>query len=139
METNKSLTARSVITIILLIIAIIVIGFYTFNNYIYEEKQIDNSTYTPYRGTLTGVQTCLPHKDTSGPQTMECAIGMQTDAGEYYALDFAVMSQIPPEIQNGQRFSANGLITPIENLSSDHWQKYNVKGIFSVTDSVKVE
>jgi len=92
----------------------------------------------PYRATLTGVQVCLPHKDTSGPQTMECAFGMKTDDGKHYALDLVLMSQTPPEIQNGQRFSASGLVTPIENLSSDHWQKYDIVGIFSVTDSVKV-
>ncbi len=139
MNPNKFFIGRTVVIIIILVIVGIVIGFYSFNNYIYQEKQVDNSTYAPYRGTLTGVQTCLPHKDTSGPQTMECAIGMKTDSGEYYALDFSVMSQIPIEVQTGQGFSANGLITPIENLSTDYWQKYNVKGIFSVTDSVKVE
>ncbi len=133
---NQTKTSKNIIiTIIIILVLAVLAGFYFLN----RNKPVENISYTPYRGTLTGIQTCLPHKDTSGPQTLECAIGMKTDAGDYYSIDFSLMSQIPPEIQSGQRFSANGLITPIENLSSDQWQKYNVKGIFSVTDSVKVE
>jgi hypothetical protein len=26
------------------------------------------------------------------------------------------------------------MITPIEYLNSDHWQRYRVEGIFSITD-----
>jgi len=36
--------------------------------------------------TVTGEVTCLPHKDTSGPQTLECAIGIRDDKGVNYAL-----------------------------------------------------
>lgn len=112
-------------------------GFFVLNAYIYAEKQGNPSDITAYRGTLTGTHVCLPHADTTGPQTMECAIGIQTDAGEYYALDFTLMSQTQPDVQNGDRFTATGLITPIELLSTEHWQKYAIEGIFSVTDSVE--
>ena len=128
--------------IALVAIIVLVALFFAFNGYIYKQKQGNGLPTDPYRGTLSGVQTCLPHKDTKGPQTMECAIGMKTDSGEFYALDFSMMSQspVPPqEISSGKRFTANGLITPIENLSSNNWQKYNVKGIFSVTDSIVVD
>lgn len=134
MNPKNFFTGRVIGFIVLLSIAVVIGGFF-----IYKEKQISGETFEPYRGTLSGVQTCLPHKDTSGPQTLECAIGMKTDSSEYYVLDFALMSQIPPEIQNGERFTASGIITPIENLSTDQWQKYNVEGIFSVTDSVQIE
>gem|GEM_PF-5772552 len=36
--------------------------------------------------TLQGKRVCLPHKDTTGPQTQECAIGFQDIAGNYYAI-----------------------------------------------------
>lgn len=93
----------------------------------------------PERATLTGTQVCLPHRDTTGPQTMECAIGMKTADGKYYALDFNLMSQTPPVIPGGQVFSVSGILTPTAMLSSDHWQKYNMEGIFSVTDSVIIQ
>lgn len=139
MDLRKFFMGRAVSTIVLVCILGIVAGFYALNDYIYKEKQGDDKVIEPYRGTLTGTHVCLPHKDTSGPQTLECAIGIKTDAGEYYALDFYLMSQTHRPILNGERFTATGLITPIELLSTDHWQKYNVQGIFSVTDSVQVE
>lgn len=126
---------------LLIIIAIgilLIVGFYAFNAYIYNEKQGDGTEITSYRGTLTGVQVCLPHADTDGPQTMECALGMQTDVGEYYALDFGTLSQgLPPDLAMGERFSATGLITPVEMLRSDQWKKYAIEGILSVTEGVE--
>ncbi len=118
-------------------VIVLIAGFFAFNAYIYNEKQGDGSGIAAYRGTLTGEYVCLPHRDTSGPQTMECALGIKTDAGDYYAVDFSAMSQQGPGLETGDRFTATGLITPIELLSTDHWQKYDVEGIFSVTDSVQ--
>ncbi|TSC69595.1 MAG: hypothetical protein G01um101456_82 [Parcubacteria group bacterium Gr01-1014_56] len=34
---------------------------------------------------MTGTLVCLPHKG-DGPQTMECAYGLQTADGKYYSL-----------------------------------------------------
>lgn len=119
------------------VVLLLIVGFFAFNAYIYNAKQGDGGDIVSYRGTLTGTHVCLPHADTDGPQTLECALGMKTDAGEYYALDFSLMSQMDPLLQTGERFRANGLITPIEMLSSDHWQQYAIEGIFSVTDSVE--
>lgn len=115
---------------------VLLAGFFSFNAYIYNQKQAENPIER-YRGTLSGEFLCLPHVDTAGPQTDECAFGLKTDAGEYYAVDFALMSQMAPEITPGERFTASGMITPIEMLSTDHWRKYQVVGIFSVTDSVE--
>lgn len=36
--------------------------------------------------TIKGTILCLPHKDTTGPQTMECAYGLKDEKGVYYAL-----------------------------------------------------
>lgn len=117
-------------------IAILVAGFFALNVYIYSEKQAETPV-DRYRGTLSGEFVCLPHTDTSGPQTTECAFGIKTESGEYYAVDFSLMSQISPELSPGEHFSANGTITPIAMLSSDQWRMYPVEGIFSVTDSVQ--
>jgi hypothetical protein len=87
--------------------------------------------------TLVGEITCLPHKDTSGPQTMECAFGLKTHEDVYYALDLNKVDN-GIGLQTDKRVIVTGLLTPVEALSSDHWQKYNMKGIISV-DSVKYE
>ncbi len=88
--------------------------------------------------TLEGTHVCLPHKDASGPQTLECALGIVTDDGTYYALDFGYLPQTPLNLVSGARMSARGVITPIEELSSDHWQSYPIEGIFSVQELVEV-
>lgn len=124
--------------IIIAFVVFLLASFYTFNNYIYHEKQADpNQPPVSYRGTLTGEHLCVPHKNTSGDQTFECMFGLKTDTGEFYAVDFNMMAVKDINIQIGDRFSANGIITPIEMLSTDQWEKYSITGIFSVTDSVQ--
>lgn len=112
-------------------------AFFYLNAYIYEEKQEPNAIEA-YRGTLTGEFLCFKSASAQ-PQGEECVSGMQTDTGELYSIDFSLMSQTPPTLTPGERFSASGLITPIEMLSTDHWRQYGIVGIFSVTDSVKKE
>lgn len=90
----------------------------------------------PYEATLEGEVICLPHKDTSGPQTLECAIGLKTDQNDYYSLDANAINQ--PPYTNGQRIRAKGIITPAEMLSTDQWRKYNMKGIFSLRSEVQI-
>lgn len=128
---------KKALAIAIVVIAVLAAGFYALNSYIYNEKQGDPMDMQSYRGTLTGEVVCLPPKDKDGPNTRECAMGLRTNAGEHYALDFMMMSQENPGIDSGDRFTANGLITPVEMLSSDRWQKYDIVGIFSVTDSVR--
>jgi hypothetical protein len=124
-----------------IVLAITLISFLTLNNYVYDAKQEGpveiTDSFEPYRAALTGEYVCLPHVNTDGPQTDECAIGIKTEAGEYYVLDFNLMSETPPQFTVGDRFTASGVITPIERLSTDHWRQYPVEGIFSVTDSVE--
>ena len=132
---------RKPLIIIGILLLIVVGGFFALNHYIYQQKQAPNPSPPPMledkRGSLSGEYVCLPHTDTDGPQTMECAFGLKTDVGEYYAVDFHLMSQDDPQLQIGDRFTANGMIVPVQELSTDYWQKYPIKGIFSVTDSVQ--
>ena len=91
----------------------------------------------PYRATLTGRYLCLPHVNPNGPQTLECALGMQTDSGTYFALDFNSASQNPPTLATGDRFTATGIVTPAERLNTDQWRKYPIVGIFSIEGAIQ--
>ena len=55
----------------------------------YESPQ----TPADNRAMLEGEFVCLPHTDTTGPQTEECAFGLKTADGKYYALDLGPLSQ----------------------------------------------
>jgi hypothetical protein len=83
--------------------------------------------------TLSGTFKCLPHKDTTGPQTEECAFGFTTDDGINYALNFGQSATMANQFQSGMHGTYSGFVTPIETLSSDQWQKYDIAGIFTIT------
>lgn len=138
MNIQKFYKGRAIGFVIILVIAGIVGAFFMFNNYIYQQKQGDGLAVEPYRASLSGEYVCLPHKDSTGPQTTECAFGLKTDAGEYYGINFFLMSQTHDPILVGQKISANGVVTSVLRLSTDEWQKYPIQGIFSVTDSLVV-
>lgn len=88
---------------------------------------------TPQQKTLSGTLECLPHSNTSGPQTTECAFGIKTDEGEHYAINFGQSADAMQQFQSGAHIRAEGFVVIKEALSSDHWQQYNMKGIFTVT------
>jgi len=137
MNTRKFFIGKSIGFIIALLL---LGGFFLFNNYIYQQKQDDGTPIQPYRATLTGEYLCLPYKSDIKPEETEpeCQPGLKTQIGEYYAVNFYLMSQQHPPLEEGQLFSASGTITPAERLSAAHWQNYEMEGIFSVTDSVEV-
>lgn len=90
--------------------------------------------YAPFleQVTLRGETICLPHRDTSGPVTLECAIGFKTDSGVNYALD---TSDAPGERlwDTGASLELTGILVPLEQLSTDQFQKYDIEGVLRVT------
>ena len=80
---------------------------------------------------------CLPHRDTTGPQTMECAFGIAVDQSDgHYAVDTSLMSQYPVDYPTGTKVRVSGVVTPSEQLSSI--QKYNIDGIIRATTIEKI-
>ena len=92
---------------------------------------------TPKQMTLSGVYECLPPVDPSGISTTECAFGVRTDSGEYYAVNFGQSAEAMEQFQAGARMKADGFVVIKEALSSDQWAKYNMKGIFTVTSVIE--
>lgn len=102
-----------------------------------KTEEIKSEEIKRYRTELQGEYVCMRAVSSAEPESSDCAYGIKTDKDEYFALDFNLLSQEKAKLKPGDRFSAGGTVTPIEMISTDYWQKYNVKGIFSVTDSVK--
>ncbi len=118
------------LTISLALLAIIVAVFVTYK-YVQAPEIVQ-----PRRMTLSGEYTCLPFKD-SISAIKECIPALKTDNGKYYTIDPGLMSQLPPQVAMGDRIEGTGMMTPVEMLSTEHWRKYNITGLFSVTDSMK--
>lgn len=82
-----------------------------------------------------GTYVCLPHKDQTAPQTMECAFGVRTDSGAHYALDFTTFaSDTGMTLATGERIQVTGALTPLSAIpANDHVRIYDIKGVIRVT------
>ncbi len=68
--------------------------------------------------TIRGVIDCLPHKETSGGQTMECAFGLQGEDGKYYGLkDLSEERLISGDINAGKKVMIVGTTEPVKTTS----------------------
>lgn len=84
--------------------------------------------------TIKGEVICLPHKNTDGPQTMECAMGIKDEKGGNYAL-----SDTDPNYKNisalptGKTVEVTGIVKPAGD------SKYQTKGTIEITKTKIVE
>lgn len=104
-------------------------------------SRVNKGAYSelPQKVTIQGMTECLPHKDTSGPQTAECAFGiLEDETGVHYATSLNQIKDGPLQFQTGVHVKAEGTLTPVEQLSSNGWQKYPIKGILSITSYTKI-
>jgi hypothetical protein len=87
-------------------------------------------TEAPEMGSIrvTGQVVCLPHRNTSGPQTLECAIGIRDSTGNYYGL----RNMDPPLYDTNSSVVVNG------NLEPDATSNYNIVGTIDVTSWIKL-
>ena len=102
---------------------------------------VDKGSYSelPKRISVTGVWECLPPKKTSGPQTLECALGIKEDkTGKRYAVDTQTVSTTSVDFPTGTRLKTEGMLTPLKMLSSSVWDKYSIEGILLVTTITKI-
>lgn len=118
-------------------IILALLGAYVASHYSGKETSRTIVDTAPQNVTLSGTYECLPHSDTTGPQTMECAFGLKTDSGDYYAVNFGASANAMDQFQSGKHIKAEGNVVPKEALSSDQWVKYNMKGIFTVTKVIE--
>jgi hypothetical protein len=117
----------------ILIQILLVIGLF----FLGHKQPVPPLDSNPHNVTLSGTYVCLPHLNTNGPQTEECAFGLQTDEGVYYAVNFGASANSFNQFQSRKHIKAEGFVVIKEALSSDHWTKYNMKGIFTVTKIIE--
>mgnify|MGYP003575577841 CR=1 FL=1 len=77
---------------------------------------------------IEGEAVCLPHKITTGPQTMECAFGVKLDDGTYYGLkDSSESYQHVGGLTMGEKYQFKG------SLKTEPSDRYQSVGTFTVT------
>lgn len=96
----------------------------------FEEPESPDAVLPAGPMVLEGASVCLPHKDMSGPQTLECAFGIRADDGSHYAIStYGLDADTVMKAQTSARIRAEGHVVPVQALSSDIWMKYDIIGI----------
>jgi len=75
--------------------------------------------------TVVGNVSCLTRSDTNGPHDMSCAIGLQTESGESYAIS-ALDPTTTGSIPTGTRVEVTGSVT-------QQTSPYNIVGLITVS------
>lgn len=91
-----------------------------------------------YETTLRGTYVaCVPHSETAGAK--KCNIGIKTENGTFYALDFNLYTKQHPTFNKGDYIVARGLLTPVEMISSDQTRGRVGSGIFSLREIIEAK
>lgn len=85
---------------------------------------------------LEGTYVCLQRTD--GKRTTECTPGIKVKEDQY-ALDLAyvVGGEKSISLSNGMKILVGGVIVPVEEVSTDQWDRYSIKGIMRVEEVAK--
>lgn len=120
MERKRFLLASAVVVIFT--VAVVGVTVVLTNNLQSTRVQTDGT-----KVIISGEITCLPHKDTTGPQTQECALGLHSDDNRYYALKDA-----PQSVGTGTgRAEVHG------TLSTTADSKYDIAGTITVSQLIR--
>jgi hypothetical protein len=102
-----------------------------------KNKTGDSLDPTPQNVTLSGTYVCLPHLNSGEVQIAECVFGLKTDDGVYYMVNFGASANSMELFQHGAHITAEGFTVIKEALSTNQWDAYNMKGIFTITKMIE--
>lgn len=94
----------------------------------------------PQRVSVEGMWECLPHRNASGPQTLECAFGialLQSDG--HLAISTNLMSSYPVDFAVGTQVRVEGIFVPKNQLNTNMWNIYDIDGIVEATSITKLQ
>lgn len=122
---------------ILFIVAVLIllVGFLVW--FITGEMELPTAN-TPAEGRISiqGEMVCLPHRDTSGPQTLECAYGLLGSDGNHYGL----RDQVAPSSENVITNVPTGAEVTVEGeFSRETDEKYATVGFIEVSSITTAE
>jgi len=102
-----------------------------------RDKQVTLPDSSVIPVTFSGVYECLPLLHPPELEQIECTFGILSDDGSHYAVNFGQSADSMNQFKNKEHITAEGFIVLKESLSTNHWDKYNMKGIFTVTRIIR--
>lgn len=124
--TSVRYPRRNIIAIALLLFFTAVALIALFNLVTLNPPDSQTSSFV----TITGTPTCLPHKNSSGAATLECALGLKGDDGRYYALTDAPSSLWSEDFSS--RVKIRGILAEPDSSS-----QYAISGSLAVSSVSK--
>lgn len=108
------------------------------NEVLNEDTQVLQPQSQPV--TMTGSYECLPHRDTSGPQTLECAFGLLM-GDTYYAIDTSqVGNNVLTTLNTGDQITVSGELTQAEDLDPEsRLLIYDIAGVIQASAIAAVD
>ncbi len=103
------------------------------NNAVEEKTKVLNTA--PELVALSGTYVCLPPLQ-ENTKTADCAFGIYSDEGEYYAVNFGASAGSMADFRDGAHITAKGTIILRESLKPDSWTGFNMKGLFTVMEKM---
>lgn len=98
-----------------------------------DASEVDEAVNTPEMVTMTGTYVCLPLAS-GAAATADCAFGIRTDGGEYYAVNFGARAGSMADFRDGVRITAKGTIILTKDLNPNNWEKFTSKGLFTILE-----
>jgi hypothetical protein len=138
MKNAAKVKARNQLIFSVLLLIVAVTGYLATESYgekLAQQKspeELHSDPAIPKPVTVEGSYVCLPHKDADGPQTTECAFGLRADDGRYYGLDLSATNQLN-DAPTESRVQVVGTLVPVEALSADRWQVYDIVGVIGAS------
>ncbi len=123
----KNRTSLPIIIVILILLAGGAVWYWTSRNDDQAETQLPVENLQEGQiVTVRGTIVCLPHKNTDGPQTMECAMGLKSSTNEHYAL-----TEVSPEAW--QNYGNNQIVDVTGSFTkAGDDEKYAIVGTIKV-------
>lgn len=88
--------------------------------------------------TVIGEQVCLEKRaEVDAAVTLECALGFETDDGRSLALD--IPEELLDKIPMKTTVKLSGTLVPVESLSHESWQQYDIAGVLTVANVMRAE
>ena len=78
--------------------------------------------------SFTGTTECAPLK--GGAVSETCTFGLVTGDGRHVAVDLTTVPS--PDLAIGVTKTYQGTYTPIEQISVEYWQKFDIAGVLGV-------
>lgn len=118
---------------LILLIGLGYLGYLYYQIHLYFDQGVEKPRTEippPPAGAIrvSGTMVCLPHRDTKGPHTLECAFGLRDSRGTYFALrDTDPLYKNISSVSMGDRVKVEGVFMP----HSD--SKYQDIGVIEIT------